>query len=466
MVNTGTLVRVLTLLVTTALAVVFTLVLLQSDKGAIVAYVLGLGVTIVFIEPFIGLLNYFIFLYVRPQEFIPGFVGLPVMLLLGSLTFAFMLLHMAIKRKALGFGPAPQNQLMVWFLVAIAVSNLAHVNMAATKDSVREFMSPFLMYFMIAVLASTEKKIKLTLTLLVLLTVFLAGQGIYQYFTGVGIAGQELFQGRIVGIGIFADPNDLALALLMMFPLCLGEVATSRNIFRRLLYFVFAASLAVTVIMTDSRGGILSMGLLFMVIVWRRFGWKVGVAVGVVAFVGIFAFSARMGTISTEEDSASARIDSWSVAIDLVQSYPLFGVGANQFLDYHPKTAHNSWLLCAAELGLFGYVAWLLMIFMSIKNLFFISKNAVVEKHGQLGRYADGVMWGLIAFMLAATFLSRTYIEPLYILIGLSAAITTVFVQRDGGKFQLMTRKDLFAGVGIAVGSIIFFKIFLLWAWA
>jgi O-antigen ligase len=228
---------------------------------------------------------------------------------------------------------------------------------------------------------------------------------------------------------------------------------------------VFAASLAVTVFMTDSRGGIISLGLLVMVMVWRRFGWKVGVAVGVVAFVGMFAFSARMGTISTEEDSASARIDSWSVAIELIQSNPLFGVGARQFIEHHPKTAHNSWLLCGAELGLFGYVPWLLMIYMSIKNLLFISRKAVVERHGQLGRYADGVMWGLIAFMLAATFLSRTYIEPLYILIGMSAAITTVFVQRDGGKFQLMARKDVFTGLAIAVGSLIFFKIFLLWAW-
>ena len=118
---------------------------------------------------------------------------------------------------------------------------------------------------------------------------------------------------------------------------------------------------------------------------------------------GRFVISARMGTISTEEDSASARIDSWSVAIELIQSYPLFGVGARQFIEHHPKTAHNSWLLCGAELGLFGYVPWLLMIYMSIKNLLFVSRNAVVERHGQLGRYADGVMWGLIAFMLAAT---------------------------------------------------------------
>ena len=120
MIGASTLVKVLIILVTTALALLFSLVLLQSETAAIVVFVLGLGITIIFVEPFIGLLNYFVFLYVRPQEFIPGFVGLPVMLALGSLTFFLMLLHMGIKRKVIAHGGAPQSLLMIWFLVAIA----------------------------------------------------------------------------------------------------------------------------------------------------------------------------------------------------------------------------------------------------------------------------------------------------------------------------------------------------------
>ena len=466
MIGASTLVKVLIILVTTALALLFSLVLLQSETAAIVVFVLGLGVAIIFVEPFIGLLNYFIFLYVRPQEFIPGFVGLPVMLGLGSLTFFLMLLHMGIRRKVIAHGGAPQSLLMIWFLVAIAASNLAHLNITATKDSVRAFMSPFLLYFMIAMMVDSEKKVKVTLYLIATLTAFLAYQGITQYITGIGIAGQELFQGRIVSIGIFADPNDLALALLIMLPFCLMEFVKPNHIAVRLLNLAFGLALAVTVFMTDSRGGILSLGLLIVAMFWRRFGWKVGVAVGALAFVAMFVVGpSRMGTISTAEDSASARIDSWSVAIDLIQSNPIFGVGCFQFTDYHHKTAHNSYLLCGSELGFFGYIPWVLMIYLSVKNLYFISKTAVEERHGRIGRYADGVLWGLIAFLFAATFLSRTYIELVYILFGLSAAITSVFVQRDGGRFQLMSKNDLLIGAGLSVGSIIVLKIFLLWAW-
>ena len=76
------LLRVLVLLAATLLALAFSSLLFQSVKISIVAFVLGLGVTVVFIEPYLGLLNYLMFLYVRPQDFIPGFIGLPVMMVL------------------------------------------------------------------------------------------------------------------------------------------------------------------------------------------------------------------------------------------------------------------------------------------------------------------------------------------------------------------------------------------------
>ena len=95
-----------------------------------------------------------------------------------------------------------------------------------------------------------------------------------------------------------------------------------------------------------------------------------GLALGVVFVAG----STRMGTISTEEASAFGRVEAWTVAINLLQSRPLFGAGAGEFMQYHFRTAHNSLLLCAAELGMFGLYAWVMMFYVSLKNLFFIAK--------------------------------------------------------------------------------------------
>jgi len=172
-----------------------------------------------------------------------------------------------------------------------------------------------------------------------------------------------------------------------------------------------------------------------------------------------------MGTISTEEDSAYQRIEAWTIAIELVTSRPLFGVGARMFTDYYFLTAHSSFLLCAAELGLFGLVAWVLMLFMSIKNLRFISKHARSEKYGRLAAYADSLMLGLIAYVSSSMFLSRTYSQVLFVLLGMSASVMTMFIRWSDEKYVLIDKKDLGLGAAISVGTLIFLKAFLIWAW-
>ena len=460
------LLRVLVLLAATLLALAFSALLFQSVKVSITAFVIGLGVTVVFIEPYVGLLNYLMFLYVRPQDFIPGFIGLPVMLVLGSATLAFTVLHMALKKNPLGLSRVPNNYLMVWFLAAIAVSHLANLNLHGMTETVREFLPTFLLYFMIAMVVTTEKRLQVFYYLLVIFSAFIAFQGVYQYYTGVGLAGQDLLHGRIRAIGIFSDPNDMAMALLVVLPFCFREITSSKHLFLRGLNLALASLMIVTIFLSESRGGLLTFGLLIMFMFSRRFGWKIGAVIGVVAFAGLFVLGpSRMGTISTQEDSAYQRIEAWTVAIELITSRPLFGVGAWTFTDYYFLTAHSSFLLCAAELGLFGLVAWVLMLFMSIKNLLFISKHARSEKYGRLAVYADSLMLGMIAYISSSMFLSRTYSQVLFVLLGMSTAVMTMFIRWSDEKYVLIDKKDLGLGAAISVGTLIFLKAFLIWAW-
>ena len=102
---------------------------------------------------------------------------------------------------------------MLWFLLAIILSQLITLFLPALIEETMDFVTIVLMFFLIANLVSSERKLEITYYILVLLTVTLAVSGIVQSFTGVGLGGQEMYKGsRIRGIGIFSDPNDLALA--------------------------------------------------------------------------------------------------------------------------------------------------------------------------------------------------------------------------------------------------------------
>lgn len=454
------------ILLTTVMAIAMSLMLVRSMTFAIVVYTLALSLTVLFIEPFLGLINYVFFLYIRLQEFLPGFTGMPVILIIGGSTFGLILTHMAIRRSSLGLKNAPQHFLIVWFLLAIVVSNLVRGNVMAAYMSLQSQLSMYLLYFLVVALLVSEGKIRFFMYHMLAMTMFLAVAGIYQYYTGHGIAGQDLVADRIAWVGIFNDPNDLALAMLMIMPFPMLLTVGNENRLLRPLYFVCVLLLGACVVLTESRGGILAMGCLVPITAARRYGIKVAVAMAVAMAVGIFVFGpSRMGQISTEEASAHERIESWTVGIGMFQSNPLFGIGAGRYTLYHFITAHNSFVLAAAELGLFGLFPWVFLFYISIKNLHFVTRESSKRGWTGLAILSEAVLLGLVVYFCAGLFLSRAYSPLLLILFGLAVSITGNFVEKTGERYALVEKTDFLGAFIVTAGGLFVLKVFLIWAW-
>jgi hypothetical protein len=140
-------------------------------------------------------------------------------------------------------------------------------------------------------------------------------------------------------------------------------------------------------------------------------------------------------------------------------------VGYNNFTEYHFRTAHNSFVLCAAELGIFGLYAWVTLIYLSIKNNTFMSHELKAAGQRSLALYVDTVRYSLVAYCLGAYWLSRTYSELLFIMIGLSTAVTQMFVRASKEKYVLLERKDFVYAFLCTIGGWLFTKVFLYLAW-
>jgi O-antigen ligase len=438
---------------------------LQSTKLAVVGYAAVVALTVFFIEPFVGLVNYFLFLYVRPHEYLTALMGLPVMLMIGAATAGLMLARLIINKRPGLYSRAPQNWIIIWFLVAITLSHLSYLYIEGAVAAASDFGTIVIMYLLIANGVTTERKLGFTIHFIIVLTLVLAIQGIVQYYTGYGLGGSEMFRGRIQAIGIFEDPNDLALALVMVLPYLFFVLTQSRSAPGRTVAGALTLLLLFALYLTDSRGGMLSFGVISLLLFARRFGWLPGIVVGVLMIGAMFVLSERMAAISRDEASAAGRIEAWAIGLDLFESRPLFGVGEGNYTEYHFRTAHNSFVLCAAELGFFGLVPWVLILYVSIKNLTFIARE--LRARGELRRvmYVETVRFALIAYATAGFFLSRTYSVLLFILVGLTTAITDMFVRETNEKYVLLERRDVLASVGISVAGYAVLKIFLYWAW-
>ncbi|HKW14758.1 MAG TPA: O-antigen ligase family protein, partial [Candidatus Krumholzibacteria bacterium] len=437
------------------LALAFTLVAMKSLPIAIAGWGGIIALVMLFIEPFIGLVNYLAFLYIRPQDFVPALEGMPIMLMLGVGTAALVILHRAVRHRRLVVARVPQSLFVLWFYAAIVVSQLAGLHLHGAFAASLEFVPTVVMYFLIVELVDSWKRVKIILILLLHLTLALAVQGLVMHVTGSGFGGKQAYEGRIQAVGIFSDPNDLALIINAVLPLVVLWFLQSRSVLVKLYSFAVSILFVYAIFLTASRGGLLCLGLMAILLGMRKFGKIVGVAGGIMVMGALLVLGPRMNTISPEEASSYGRLEAWVVGMGLFKGSPLFGVGFGNFMEYHFRTAHNSFVLCCAELGLLGLYPWIMLIFMSIKNTRFVEKQLRVEKQRDLAMYTYSTEMALIMFVSGALLLSRTYHPSLFILFGMCAAITRVYVKNSDQRYALIEKRDFIVGLVITFSSVI-----------
>ena len=86
------------------------------------------------------------------------------------------------------------------------------------------------------------------------------------------MAGEFAVEGYRVGVdigGLFGNPNDMALHLLVVVPLTIVLGIASKSYFAKISYFLVTALLVMAVTLTQSRGGFLGLITLSGILVWK-----------------------------------------------------------------------------------------------------------------------------------------------------------------------------------------------------
>jgi len=211
---------------------------------------------------FLLLLLYLVCTIIRPQDWVPGFYGLSLVngLALGTI---FFLLVERLGTKKIQFVNAPQNQLMVAFYVCILMSHIVHTYFGGLISATLAFVPNFIIYFLLLNGINTERKFKISIWFIVLLTFLLVPQGIYQVQHGYGWAGQNItaHEGsvRINWIGIFNDPNDLALLFVISVGIVLAFAFGRRDMFLKVVSLILLGFFLYGIFLTNSRSGLLAL---------------------------------------------------------------------------------------------------------------------------------------------------------------------------------------------------------------
>ena len=411
------------------------------------------------VRPFFYLLAYVVVLYLRPQEYVPSLMGTPLVPVLLLTAFGFWGVAQAKNFEA------PQHKLILILTLLIFVSVALPDGIGEAVARTLDFIPTVLLFYVAATSIDSVDRFRWLVVVLSLVTGVIAVHGIEQAASdsGIGWTGAAMVDGRITYLGYFNDPNDLAMAFLMVLPLTVWLAWTHRTAVVRWLAWCVVGLVLWAIFLCNSRGSILGVFAMATLYVVRRFGWARSLWV-LPLLLGPIALLApsRISEMSADEESAAGRVDAWYEGFDMLREHPLFGVGKGLFVDHNPLTAHNSFMLAISELGVTGYYVWLSLLIVSIVMLWRLLKYtpppvagpldaplavpvvplwvpvpgyvepgvelprpglSVAGSWEELQQVAVALCYSLLATLVAAFFLSRSYVNILYLLLAMIVAV-------------------------------------------
>jgi putative inorganic carbon (HCO3(-)) transporter len=303
------------------------------------------------------------------------------------------------------------------------------------------FIKLAIMFIVMVNVVRTQARLKGLLFLSLLAGCFSSVGAIGDFRAGNYTVEGYRVMGNIGVHGLFGNPDDMALHLVMMIPIALGLMFGTRNILHRMLFGGAALLMLVGTVFSFSRGCFL--GLLAVAAV---LGWKLGRRNRVVVFVllavavvGLFAlapgyFATRIISIFDHSldpvGSASARQGMLIHSIIVALRHPLLGLGMGAF---HLNSAgnlgtHNAYTQVAAEMGLPALAAYVWFMIYPLKRLFRIERETYAERRTSRFYYlAVGLQASLVGYMIASTFYTVAFYWNIYYLVAYAICLRRMY---------------------------------------
>jgi O-antigen ligase len=393
---------------------------------------------------FAGVYLFTLMLYARPNDLFPALGAFP---LVKIVSISVLLIYIGSKITA-------GERLSVWtlemtMLMVIAALGLLLMPIAASPQQSIDmltdtYLKTVIIFIMMVNLIDTRQRIFSMWKLVVVCGAALGVGAIRSY-----VNGEFAMKGlRIEGLvgGMFENPNDLATALDLLLPFAVALTLIGKGL-ARLFYLVCAAVLAIGVLFTLSRGGFLGLiassgVLLWKLGRWRRLKTTLGVALicGILLAVMPGGYGARIVTIfNTEQDqtgSAQQRRELLERAASVAISRPIVGVGMGNFHIYSikEKAAHNAYLEIAAELGVTGLIAYLILIIAPLRSLHRIER----QTRGMRSQSEREMYWlsvslqaAFVAYMVCSFFASIQYLWYLYYTAAYAVALRQIHAAEE-----------------------------------
>ncbi len=282
----------------------------------------------------------------------------------------------------------PLDKPTIFLLILSILSTAFSINRPRSFWAILLLINYVIIFYLVVHTVRTRADYRHLLWVIISIGVFLSLFGLFKKYVGNPFPWWNYHNipetaGHL--ISTYGNRNHLTGYLEMALPLSLGLILTGYRGVRFFLLIVLSALLLLVLILALSRGGWVSgsLGLIFMgfVLMTSRYFNKRKILVAVIGGVVILmmivlsntAMVERLVTLKeVDKGSISGRMKIWSAAMEMIEDYPVLGIGPGNFptvfTQYLPPAenrhfyAHNDYIQSVSEIGLaaIAIIVWMI----------------------------------------------------------------------------------------------------------
>lgn len=408
-------------------------------------------------------------LFLRPGEVIPDLRGVNLMLAFAVLNVIVALPDVLRQFSSKALEQRPMTLCLLGLLVAVGMSHLVHFRIDEALERSFDMLKCVVYYLLLVSVVDSPRRVRSFVGWTLVFTAVMATIAIMDYhgvirlekldrknalFYGTMAAYKEGPIERMEGSGLFQDPNEICAMLAASAVLCLGLLTDRRAGSARYLWVVPLGLFLYGVAATQSRGGLLALLVGLGAVCQARLGWSRTLMLGMCALPLVpLLVGGRQADLSTKADTATERIELWSNALMFFRTSPLFGIGLGEMERIGGLVAHNSYLHAFAELGLFGGMMLLGVVYLPLSALYRLRPDRYLILDPELSHLRPYVLGCLASYAMAMLSLTVFDIMPPYAILGLGTAFLAVTVTQPARPAE---KVDLSLMVRLLIASTVF----------
>ncbi len=385
----------------------------------------------------------------------------------------------------------PQNYLLAGMFAAVALSvALGEHWLGGGLLALQQFLPAAVVFYLVVLNCQNLRRLRILTWLLMAIAVFYVVQGARAYLAGninsplleVIPISDGTVSFRMQGLGFLKDPNELAQLLVMILPFVWLQWRPSAHL--QNVSFVMVPTLLFVwgIYLTHSRGAMLALVVILMLSLKDRVNLVTTILGGGAALAILFGMNFSGGRDISLQSGAD-RLELWGDGLSLFMQSPLFGIGFESFAGQnHGHTAHNSFVVCLAELGIVGYALWVGLLAFTIAGLNSLitslssgrpdaalgsgedeeSNEGQNQENVDLEKWARALRISLAGFLAAAFFLSRAYVMPLYLILGMAVVLVNLATESEepvAWRQPMSKLVGLSAGLGFAAIALVYLSL-------